>query len=474
LRGITFVRFGCAAAAALLAGAVIAGPVLADSSAPTLTLPAVFAGVASVSGVYEHLDSVPNILPTSEPIFASLGSGTSQYAPQTLFARAVPYDPGDSIVGLPGLICTASSGAVCSLPHYPLVATANDQTPDASVGVLPALPAAVVPSVQALSGTAHADAIGGVSTDAKVGDALSQGAASASTPADSLTTVLHIGAIEGSTRQQFMPDGTLVVTAKAVDSDVDLLGGLIKIGSITATSVSKSNGTIHSHTDSASLGAVTVNGIPATIDDHGLSIAGMGVLPIAVLDMVTSVLDKALSALGISIQFVSHSSGSSVLNPSMCTSGEADGLQISASQNLRLPVDSGLYYDNIALASACTTVTVGAPVIAPSTPPVVPPPSGGGVTSPISPVAVGGGAVGPTSGPTSSGGTPTPGQVALPAVGNTTPGSSSRPVSLEAELGTNLVSDRLQLLYLVFGLASLAILLGGVPFLKPRLPGRTG
>jgi hypothetical protein len=489
-------RLGCIAGASALAVALVAGPVLGATTTP-VTLPANFAGVASASGLFEHLDSAPSVVPTSQPFFASFGDGNSTYASETLTAEASPYNPGATVVGLGGLICTASGNAFCSLPPYPLIAVANTQTPSASVNFVPeAGPAGGALTVGTLTGTAHATQDGGVTTQAQVnglGEDQGSSATSASIlslrtaltaivghpiAASSGTALLSIGSLTGTTSQAFS-GSTLTVTAEGKDSDISLLGGIIHIASVDATSTSTTDGAkVHTHVDDAAISGVTVAGLPATIDQNGVTLSGTGA-GATEISAVNAALQQALTAAGMQIHFLGHTSGEAVLQPQTCTDGEADGLQLHVSADASVvPTVGAVYYDDLSIGAACTTAAVAPPSPASPSPTTAPGPAAAapgqtsGSATEVSPTGLGSSQVSSGPSPASTGTSPLTGSTGSP-VATTAPatGSESRgPVGLEAALATRLVADRVALLYAVFGLMSIAVLLGAKPFVKPRLP----
>ena len=485
------VRLTCLAGAVALGVVTVAGSALGDTAAP---LPSIFAGVASATGMLEHLDSTPGVAPTSQPFFAAFADGDSTYAAQTIYARADPYNPGDTVTGLGPLLCTAGLPPACGFPPYALSATANQQHPNASVGFSPeAGPTAGAPvAVTGMSGVAHAD-LTGVSTLSEIGGFdESQGAGSGSQVVGfrrameaivghsinaPSSTLVHVGSMRSTTTQHF-DHGTLVVTADDLDSDVTLLGGLIHVGSITATSKSTSNGeVIHTHTDNAAINNVTVAGMPATIDEKGVTVTGATLVPGSQVTAANALLHQTLAALGIEVHFVGHSEGLSVLQPRTCTHGEADGLVMHASAPLTsLPTIGAVYFNDLAIGSACTSVSVGAAAVSEAGPQASPPLGGGAITQsqtggpPTAPAPGGSGASGVTLAP---GSIPTPvaAPPSAPATQLTAPATAAGPSrSLESELATGVVAHRLTLLYLIFGLVSLAVLLGAKPLTRPRLP----
>jgi hypothetical protein len=335
------IRLGCGVGALFLTVVVATGSAAGDTAPPTL--PPVFGGTASVSGLLEHLDSVPSALPTQQPFYASFGSADSTYSELTLFAQALPYNPGASVVGLGALLCTAAppgTPIVCNLPQFPLIAIANSQHPDSSVGFSPQPGANLgLSGVSAISAVAHADP-NLVSTNDNIAGLDETG-------------ILHIGSMQTSTNQSFQGN-TMVVTASAHDNDINLVNGLIHIGSITATSTTTTDGnSVHTHSDDSSIGGVTVAGQAATIDENGISVMGSTLLPASQLLALNQSLQKTLQSLGITIRFIGHTTPQSVLQPKTCSRGEADGLVIGYTHNITsLGNFNGLYYDHPADADA--------------------------------------------------------------------------------------------------------------------------
>lgn len=503
MKGLSVVRMGFGAAALSACALLVAGPALSASPPPPPQLPSVFAGLAAVSGLFEQLDSAPSFVPTDDPIYANFADGASTYASQALQAQASPYDPGPTIVGLPGLLCEAGATPECETPPLPFLATANQQVPNASVSFAPS-----AGGIGLLSATAHAT-LSGVSTTSTVAgldqgtSASPAGAPLADAPVSALrdriaalvghpmaasnTATLSIGTIQTTTQQSFS-GSTLDVQAEATDSGVSLLGGLINIGAIVTTSKTATNGgKIKSHVDKSAITGVTVAGLPATINQDGITVDGAG--DTTLTSTVNSALQQGLSAAGIQIHLAGDTTPG-VLEPGMCASGEADGLIVSASANLTaIPIDGAVFFQDLALGSACTTGDVGPPSVASPGTSSSGPPSGTGLPSGTGPSTggFGGGASGsysPGSSPsglpsTGTGATPTSplpsGSSAsgLPASAGGSPGVAlGRPaVTLPfGELGSKLVTDRLSLLYLTLGLAAVAVLLGALPLLKPRLP----
>src|SRR5581483_11226181 len=129
---------------------------------------------------------------------------------------------------------------------------------------------------------------------------------------------------------QAFSGNVLHVHAEAVDTGIELLGGAVEIASAHAVSDTTADGVSQAkHSENAALAGISVAGIPATIDSHGITIAGANI-PKSVLSAVTDALGQALSALGATITFVGHSHAA-VLSAGACTGGEADGLQLHLS-----------------------------------------------------------------------------------------------------------------------------------------------
>ena len=89
---------------------------------------------------------------------------------------------------------------------------------------------------------------------------------------------------------------TITSSAHAAISDVSVAGGLIKIGAISLTSTSTSNGTKGTTTSQLTIGGVTIAGQAIALNENGVSLAGT--------KLALPKLPDLLSSLGFSIDYV--------------------------------------------------------------------------------------------------------------------------------------------------------------------------
>jgi hypothetical protein len=451
--------------------------------------------VASAAGVFQTVDRVHGALtPAAQTVFGRLPDGFSQYSPEVLTARSSVYWPGAGIAGLGTLLCTA--GAVipppfdtpfnlvaCHFPKYPLSVQADGQTPDATeASPAPEGGAGSPVGIGAANADAHADQIKGVSTNSSI--------AGFDTP-QGTGAVMHIGSIDTHTTQNFDPlhPSILIVHAEARLAGINILGGLVRIDSIFATSTVTTDGDkINTRQDELQIGGVTAGGVAATIGSNGISLNGSG-KGNPVIDTLNSTIHSALSAAGVSIRLIGVMKPPSLLeNPRLCTAGEVDGLQVQAHLNVNIPPNlppqieqliggySDTYFANIVLAGACTDATSSGVTNAVVAPPV----SGTGTSTGAGTSTVGSNTSFGSSAPSSTGNAGTVGNAApsfsaspaLPSTNRTGLGSGARSVSrfLEAELSSHLVTHGLTLLYLIFSLVFLALCLVLRPLVPARLP----
>jgi hypothetical protein len=119
-----------------------------------------------------------------------------------------------------------------------------------------------------------------------------------------------LGAFTGSSSTKLVGPGTIRAVADSTLADVNLAGGLIKIGALTSHAVVVSNGKkSHGHA-ATTIADVTIAGIPVTIDKLGIHLS-KSIIP---TDAITSLLTKTLKTLHLSTTFTptlfSHSGGS--------------------------------------------------------------------------------------------------------------------------------------------------------------------
>jgi hypothetical protein len=119
-----------------------------------------------------------------------------------------------------------------------------------------------------------------------------------------------LGAFTGSSSATLVGPNTIRAVAESTLANINLAGGLIKIGALTSHSVVVSNGkTSHGHA-ATTVGDITIAGIPVTIDKQGIHLS-KSIIPTSA---ITSLLTKTLKTLNLSTIFTptlfSHSGAS--------------------------------------------------------------------------------------------------------------------------------------------------------------------
>jgi len=519
-RPVTWRRWAsrvCLAAALALGLIAVAGFGLdaagAASSDQTANRPFAYAGFASTGAVFFQLDSLHGLEATYQTIYDRATDGLSRFTSTSDYARSSVVYPG-GVLQTPGaLLCQALPSGTpkpittlfCGLPKNPLSIAASDSSPDASVSGGPGVGNATAhaDSDHARTDATLAGADLGSLTGAQqdtldglvrtVAAALNQSALGDLFPpsTNQPVSVVHIAGVESHTLQNFTNNGsTLVNQAKSALSGVDVLGGLIHIGSITVSTTAKADGQrAASRTNQINVKDVTVAGQPASIGPDGITVGSTGIGK-GVADTLTNAINTSLKSMGIEVQLMG-TSPVSVTDPTTCQSGESDGvllkddnIDLSNVSPALFPSIPGVgrlfgpdvYYVHFVLGGACADASA---LLNSDTS------AGNDLGTGIGGSETGGGtgAAGSATGLTGSNGGAGLGGATNPMVAS--PGSSrrsSRPGGrnsgnrggfLEADL-RGLVANRVELLYLAFTLAFLAIFLGYRPFLPARLPGGSG
>jgi hypothetical protein len=132
-----------------------------------------------------------------------------------------------------------------------------------------------------------------------------------------------------STTDQRITDDKLVVTADSVLSGVDLMGGLIHLGSIHSTSTVTDDGQgKRTSTAKLEVGGVTVGGLPAEITADGITV-GTSATPLGPLALQTArTLNQLLGALGVKI----------ALLPTTHTTNDGNGQAVASAAGLLLEI----------------------------------------------------------------------------------------------------------------------------------------
>ena len=82
-------------------------------------------------------------------------------------------------------------------------------------------------------------------------------------------------------------------TATSIVRDVSLAGGLVTVAAVVSTTTGKTDGLVASATGSTVVSGVTVAGLPVTVDQQGVSVAGTSVVPAGAADAVADALSQA-------------------------------------------------------------------------------------------------------------------------------------------------------------------------------------
>lgn len=304
----------CLVAAGVCGVLAVAAPVRAQDDLgvppPEIWRGAASALVASVEADREALLPVEDIFR-----FIAL-DGDSVYETDRQTARASLFFPGNGILMGPNLAC-GTFGAqfpsefapildACTRFEYPLSANADASTPSATTEGRVALGAPTDPvSAEATGARAHA-APDGSNTFASMQDLRVLGVPGVGPvtllPLEELsldTSILSVGNATSRTDQR-IEAGSLIVEAEAALSDVRLVGGLIRIGSIRSISRITDDAEGTRTSDAAmEMSGVTVGGVPAQITEDGLVVGDASSGPLT--QQLASALTQALEGLGVEI-----------------------------------------------------------------------------------------------------------------------------------------------------------------------------
>lgn len=477
-------RRACLAGAAACLGLALVSPAAdAQGTDPTGGAeagprPQAFSGSASALAASVELDR-PGLLPIEDLFRFIAADGEGTYRTSEQRGRASLFYPGSGAILGPSLACSqfpADNPVIgpivqaCLGYSFPLSVTADSLEPDRSTEGAVALGRPTDPvSAHAVGARAHAgpDA---VTTDAAVNDLRVLGAPAVGTlPAvpgfEGLEPgLLTIGSATATTDQHIDETGALVVDAEAALSDIRLIGGLVRIGSLVAhTRIVDGEGdpvteaTMH-------VGGVTVAGQPARLSERGLEV-GEASAPIGPL---LEALNRQLAA---ALESVSFRSETLPVEQGVDDDGIAfarvGGLLIEMAVPVSgLPTVPGPLGDLELNGDYIGTVllgNVGARAIASNfdpfdvpSPPLMPGGAGG---------SLGGDALGSTPTPAGVSGAPAPGAPASPGAG-----APAAPGDPTGQPILDLFADRLRLLYLAFTLAALALCLAPGLTMPARLP----
>lgn len=274
-------------AAAGTAALAVAGPV-AFAQEATPDLPESFAGAASASALNLAL-LTPSLVPVEDLFDVHVAEGRGAYESGNQEGRASLLLGGNGLVLGPSLLCgsfirpevTPESEPIlgpivelCSQYRYPLAVFVDPLQPDAQTEGAASLGEPTDPlAVQAVGARAHAG-LDATTTDAEVGELRLLGAPAVGGLNKPDATVVAADDVVARTDQRFV-DGTLVLDARATVSGLRLLGGLVRIGSIDSHArLEAPPGEEPEATTSLDISGVEVAGQPATIGERGIVLGG--------------------------------------------------------------------------------------------------------------------------------------------------------------------------------------------------------
>lgn len=120
----------------------------------------------------------------------------------------------------------------------------------------------------------------------------------AETPKTEAPGVGTFGSISGTSRTALTGPSTAIASAGSRITNISLAGGQLRIASLTSTADVTTDGRVATGKGSTTASGVTVGGVPVTIDDQGITVAGQnqGVNAVA-----QATVNQVVSALGITV-----------------------------------------------------------------------------------------------------------------------------------------------------------------------------
>jgi hypothetical protein len=233
-------------------------------------------------------------------------------------AQAAPAYPGRLVVQGPALLCSEVFPCPAPPPDYPLLAEASYPRNPTDKATLSQQPAGSGPFVVTpLTADAQAHDAGNAGDTAAGGASILAG-----TPVDVTVAASHSATSVHTTAT------TLSVHVESTVHDVDI-GGLVHVNAVRAVDdITVADGKKPTDTPSITVSGVTVAGQPATIDDHGVHIAGQN----------GPSLSQRLDAQGISIRTVG------VDKTDTATGGRSDAVGLAV--DFAVPVSGVPYIPN--------------------------------------------------------------------------------------------------------------------------------
>ena len=314
------VRRACLLGAAGCVALSVALPAVADEEV-TVAAPAVWRGAASAAGATFEVNR-DALLPVPNALRFSALEGESVFDTDLQTARASLLYPGEGVLQGPNLACgTFGASAppdfqplldLCATYDYPLSVFADATEPDRSTNGSLRLGKPSDPvSVEAVTARAHA-ALDGSTSDAVINDLRVLGLPVLDPvpllPIEELEldpSIVRIAGGTARTRQVIDRAGRLVVESSSTLTGIDLVGGLIRIGSIRSVSTATDDGNDRRTSDASfEVGGVTVGGVPAQVTDQGLVIGAPSGSSGPLQEQLENAVDQLVGALGVELSLL--------------------------------------------------------------------------------------------------------------------------------------------------------------------------
>ncbi|MCU1380357.1 MAG: hypothetical protein JWN29_3340 [Acidimicrobiales bacterium] len=305
-----------------------AEPYVGAQEAPAL--PESFGGAASASALEIALVT-PSLVPVEDLFDVHVAEGRGTYESDNQEGRASLLLGGNALVLGPSLLCEAFIGPqmspegkaflgpvldACSNYRYPLAVFVDPLNPDGQTEGAGAVGKDGDPfAVRAVGARAHAG-IDATTTDAELSDVRLLGAPAVGSLAGLLEAVvgeapdaslLRVDGVTAHTDQRFKGD-TLVLDARATISGLRLLGGIVRIGSIDSHArLELTPGREPKATTTLDIGGVEVAGNPATIGEKGLVLGTGGSGPLQ--DQVNRQVADLLGESGLKVTVLPSAGG---------------------------------------------------------------------------------------------------------------------------------------------------------------------
>jgi hypothetical protein len=288
--------------------------------------PEAFAGAAFASAV-DLAVVTPALVPVPGLFDLSIVEGRGTYESSNQEGRASLFFPGNGVISGPSLLCGTFLGPsippegaalfgpildACGQYRYPLAVYVDELVPDASTDGQLALGAASDPvSFRAVGASAHAGD-DGTWTRAQVSDVQALGVPVLGSLAP-LVQLLGLDPLDGSLltidgvtarTDQKIVGGRLSVVADTKVTGLRLLGGLVRIGSISSRSsvLTAAPGGEPEVSSELEVSGVTVAGVPAQITEKGLVVADPGTATGPIVQTLASAAAEALQDVGFRVQ----------------------------------------------------------------------------------------------------------------------------------------------------------------------------